>query len=144
MKKILLVLMGALVLTSCEKGTSYGKLNGQSPSYSMTVQGENGDNTTCDVNFIIEDVIVDSLKISEKDIKVMCERACLYSDFSCKYPMTFKFSPDSRPFLSYGQNGISVLVTGSAKNAFGVEDAITTIIPFDSTYNVVSSEIFSI
>ena len=137
-------MIGALVLSSCETGPSYGKLIGESPSYSMKMEAENGDDTKTEVNFMIEDVIVDSLKISEEDIKVMCERACLYSDFSCKYPITFKFSPDSRPFLSYGKNGISVLVTGSAKNAFGVEDAITTIIPFDSTYNVVPSEIFSI
>jgi len=43
-----------------------------------------------------------------------------------------------------GDDGISVLVTGSAKNAFGVEDNVTTLLKFDSTYQVITDEIVSI
>ena len=108
----------------------------------MKMEAENGDDTKTEVEFMIHEVLVDSLKLTEEQIKSMCQSACTYSDWGCKYPKTYKFDSKLRAFLSYREGKCSVMMHGSAKNAFGVEDNITTFIPFDSTYNVVSGEIF--
>lgn len=143
MKKILFVFAVVLSMASCQS-SGYGKLKGKSPVYEMTVQAENGDDSKVDMTFMIDDKLVDSLKISQDTIKLMCDRACLYSDFTVKYPLTWKFDIKSKPMLMLSDDGISVLVTGSAKNGFGVEDNVTTLLKFDSTYQVITDQIVSI
>ena len=143
MKKILFILATVLTIASCNS-SGYGKLKGKTPLYEMTVQAENGDDSKVDMTFNIDSDLVDSLKISEDTLEILCNRACLYSDFSVKYPLTWKFKTDSKPMLMLGDDGISVLVTGSAKNTFGVEDNVTTLLKFDSTYQVITDEIVSI
>jgi len=96
MKKILFVLATALTIASCNS-SGYGKLKGKTPLYEMTVQAENGDDSKVDMTFNIDSDLVDSLKISEDTLEILCNRACLYSDFSVKYPLTWKFKTDSKP-----------------------------------------------
>ena len=143
MKNLLFIFFAIFALTSCQTGSGYGKLTGTSPVYEMKVQGKNGDDSKVDVTFSIESTLVDSLKISEDTLKILCERACLYSDFSVKFPLTWKFSTESKPMLIYSDGDISVIMSGSAKNAFGVDSRVMTYIKFDNNYNVVVEDILS-
>lgn len=130
MKKFLLgalLLLSAVTFVSCNDGlkkSENGKL------YYLTVKGKNGDETEREVKFSIFSNVVDSLKISEEKIKLICEQTVRYADWNVKHKPTYKL-PDNA-MLSYDveDNTLRLFIGGTAENTYGVPDNIYSVIQF--------------
>ena len=99
--------------------------------YYMTLEGEDGDKTKKKVEFIIDKLIVEELKLDEPKIRTMCDGALSHANWNANFKLTYKHGES--PMLSYDKNELKItaFMTGTADNAYGVEDNVNTIIPFD-------------
>lgn len=130
MKKLLLgslLLLSTLSFVSCNDGlkkSENGKL------YYLTVKGKNGDETEREVKFSIFSNVVDSLKISEEKIKLICKQTVRYADWNVKHKPTYKLPEDA--ILSYDaeDNTLRSSIYGTAENSYGVSDNIYSVMRF--------------
>lgn len=99
--------------------------------YNLTLEGNNGDKTKQKVEFSINNVIVDSLKLTEQKIILMCEDALRYSDWNVNYKPTYKHGESAMLTFDSKEKKIIIFVDGTAENAYGVPDKISSTIPFD-------------
>jgi hypothetical protein len=99
--------------------------------YYLTLEGNNGDKTKQKVEFSINNVIVDSLKLSEQKIIYMCEDALRYSDWNVNYKPTYKHGESALLTFDSKEKKIIIFVDGTAENAYGVPDKISSTIPFN-------------
>ena len=99
--------------------------------YYMTLEAEDGDKTKKKVEFIIDKLIVEELKLDEAKIRTMCDGALSHANWNANFKLTYK--PGESPMLSYDKNELKItaFMTGTADNAYGVEDNVNTIIRFD-------------
>jgi hypothetical protein len=99
--------------------------------YYLTLEGNNGDKTKQKVEFSIDDVVVDSLKFTEQKIIYMCEDALRYSDWNVNFKPTYKHGDDAMLYYVNEEKSIKVHVNGTAENAYGVPDKISSTISFN-------------
>jgi hypothetical protein len=134
-KNIAMTLLAAIV-ASCIGNTepSPGELvtkgDDKNKLYLLTIEGVNGDESKQHIEFSIDRVIVDSLKINTARINQICEEAVLYSDWGVNYKPTFKH--DKFAILAYDPEKKCIVahMSGTAENAYGTADNINTSIPF--------------
>jgi hypothetical protein len=105
--------------------------------YYYTIEGNNGDETKQKIEFSIDHVIVDSLKLSENKIKEMCEDAARYADWDVKYKPSYKQGDMAMLSYNLDENKIYAYMTGAAENAYGVADRLSTNIPFNLKGNMI-------
>jgi hypothetical protein len=105
------------------------KINGVK-QYFITLVGENGDNTKEDIEFTIDKVIIDSLKLKSTVIKNICKQALIYADWDVKFKPTYKHENSASLYYKSDGNKIYAFIDGTAKNAYGVTNDIFTGIPF--------------
>lgn len=99
--------------------------------YYLTLEGNNGDKTKQKVEFSINNVIIDSLKLSEQKIIYMCEDALRYSDWNVNYKPTYKHGESALLTFDSKEKKIIIFVDGTAENAYGVADKISSTITFN-------------
>ena len=143
MKKLLFIGAMLTVLAACS-GTPKNATNSEkklgtliiqgkekNQIYSMILEAEDGDKTKKKVDFMIDKLIVSELKLSEDQIRNMCNDAIRYADWNTNFKLTYKFSGTST--LSYDKNEkiITAYMAGTAQNAYGVADNVNAIIRFD-------------
>jgi hypothetical protein len=127
MKKFLSILMLSIVLVSCNRGLEKpfgGTL------YYLTVEGKNGDGTEREVKFTIFENVVDSLKISEEKIKLICEETVRYADWNVKHKPTYKLPEDAMLSYDAQDNTLRASIWGTAENSYGVPDNIRSVVLF--------------
>ena len=105
--------------------------------YYYTVEAENGDKTKHKLEFSIDRVIVDSLKLSENKIKAICEEAVTYADWDVKYQPSYKHGDIAMLSYNLDENKIYAYMNGTAENAYGVPDRISSSIPFNLKGNMI-------
>ena len=105
--------------------------------YYYTVEAENGDKTKHKLEFSIDRVIVDSLKLSENKIKAICEEAVRYADWDVKYQPSYKHGDIAMLSYDSEENKINAYMNGTAENAYGVPDRISSSIPFNVKGNMI-------
>ena len=143
MKKILFISTLLIVLVACKEnskedskeaskdGTLVNLGNEKTPIYYMTLEAEDGDKTKKKVEFLIDEILIEKLKLSESKIRNMCDDGIRYADWNVNFKPTYKSNETAS--LSYDKetNRIIAFMSGTAENAYGVPDNISTIIPFD-------------
>lgn len=99
--------------------------------YYMTLKAEDGDKTKKKVEFIIDTLIVEELKLDAAKIRTMCDGALSHANWNANFKLTYKHGEST--MLSYDKNKLKItaFMTGTADNAYGLEDNVYTIIPFD-------------
>ena len=131
MKKLFLgalLTLSTILLTSCNKGKLEKSENGK--LYYLTVKGENGDKSEREVKFAIFPNIVDSLKISEEKIKLICEETVRYADWNVKHKPTYKLPEDAMLSYDSEENTLNSSIGGTAENAYGTPDNIYSVVTF--------------
>jgi hypothetical protein len=147
MKKLLFIGTIMLAIASCsgnakegtkentieevKNGTLINRGDKNTALYYMILEAEDGDKTKKKVEIIIDKLIVIELKLSEDQIRNMCEDAIRYANWNSNFKLTYKYT--GTPMLSYDKNEkiITAYMTGTAENAYGVADNVNTIIRFD-------------
>jgi hypothetical protein len=141
MKTMITNLCVFFLITACHSPKGKDGLNVSDAKgtklYDYSIEAENGDKTKQNVAFSIDRVIVDSLKLSEIKIKAMCEEAVMYADWDVKYQPSYKHGDIA--ILSYNRddNKIYAYMNGTAENAYGVADRLSTSIPFNLKGNMI-------
>jgi hypothetical protein len=141
MKKIIIYSLAILLLTACSDNKNEAQKNevkrfeliiekGKN-NYYLTLEGKNGDKTKQKVEFSIDYLVIDSLKLTEQKIKSICENALLYSDWNVNFKPTYKHGDDAMLYYGKEENSIKVHVKGTAENAYGVPDNISSTISFN-------------
>jgi hypothetical protein len=130
MRKLLLgalLLLSVVTFVSCNDGlkkSENGKL------YYFTVKGKNGDETEREVKFSIFPNVVDSLKISEEKIKLICEQTVRYADWNVKHKPTYKLPEDAMLSYDAEDNTLRSSISGTAENSYGTPDNIYSVVHF--------------
>ena len=139
MKKAIVTFVGGIMMVACTNSPvstepKIGELVQDTSwtGYKMIVTGEDGLDSTKQIEFRIRTNIVDSLKLADTTIYKMCDNAARYADWDVKNERSFRFSTKSNLVYTNSDGGISVSVSGVAANSYGVEGNITTIVAFDS------------
>jgi hypothetical protein len=139
MKKIIISSFIAVSVFSCsdavksEKGDLVTKEGNGVKLYYLTVEGENGDDSKQDVEFSINNVLVDSLKLKTAKIKDLCEKSVLYADWNVKFKPTYKHSKTAMLVFDAEEQQIVAYMSGTAENAYGTPDNISSSIKFSKT-----------
>ena len=129
----LVYLTSLIILISCKE--SIYDLNNDLRNPYIYVEVKNPDNTKDTIEFIIDKLLVDSLKISRAKLVNICCNASYCGDYDANFKQTYKYYKTG--FINYDEpydlepNGISVVVQGTCANAYGVKDNITNTIHFD-------------
>ena len=143
MKKLLFIGALLLLITACSGasknaskeevtlGTLINRGNEKNPIYYMILEAEDGDKTKKKVEFMIDEFIIKELKLSEAKIRNICDDGILYADWNVNFKPTYKSNETAN--LSYDKETIRIyaFMSGTAENAYGVPDNISTIVPFD-------------
>ena len=143
MKKLLFIGTLLLVITACSGasknaskeevtlGTLINRGNEKNPIYYMILEAEDGDKTKKKIEFLINEVLIKKFKLSEAKIRNICEDGILYADWNVNFKPTYKSNETAN--LSYDKETkrIYAFMSGTAENAYGVPDNISTIVPFD-------------
>ena len=141
MKTIFNYLLILLIATSCndtKEKDGLVKIDAKGTNlYYYSIEAENGDKTKQKVEFSIDKVIVDSLKLSENKIKAMCEEAVTYADWDVKYQPSYKHGDIAMLSYDSEENKINACMNGTAENAYGVADRISSSIPFNLKGNMI-------
>lgn len=70
--------------------------------------------------------------MNEAQIRNICSESILYADWTVKFKPTYKHSESASLRYDEAQKKITVLMDGTAENAYGVPDDIMSIISFDT------------
>jgi hypothetical protein len=144
MKKLYLLLLTSMVI-ACSN-SKIGKLTKSEDGshYEMIVEAYDGVDSLIQIEYHIGMCIVDSLKLSEKVIKEMCETAASYSDLDVKNRRTYRFNLLGYSYVSYVpevDSSIWIHTSGIASNSFGVDDNVSTTLFFDIKGNMIEVNI---
>ena len=140
MKKLLFIGTLLLVIAACS-GTSkedapLGALVNRGDEkiqmYYVVLEAEDGDKTKKRVEFYIDLKIINELKLNEAQIRNICSESILYADWTVKFKPTYKHSESASLRYDEAEKKITVLMDGTAENAYGVPDHIMSIISFDT------------
>lgn len=143
MKKLLFIGTMFLVLAACKgnssdsaddetkEGTLVNIGGEKTPIYFITLEAEDGDKSKKKVKFLIDNLIVQKLKLTESKIRNICEDGIRYADWNVKFKPTYKTNETASLSYDKEENRIIALMSGTAENAYGVPDNLNTIIPFD-------------
>lgn len=143
MKKLLFIGTLLLVIAACSgtsknvpkeeetMGTLINRGNEKNPVYYMTLEAENGDKTKKRVEFFIDGKIVKELKLSEAKILNICDEAILYADWNVNFKPTYKHSESASLSYDKKEKKITAYMDGTAENAYGVPDNISSYISFN-------------
>ena len=143
MKKLLFIGALLLLITACSGasknaskeevtlGTLINRGNEKNPIYYMILEAEDGEKTKKKVEFMIDEFIIKELKLSEAKIRNICDDGIRYADWNVNFRPTYKSNETAS--LSYNKEAIRIyaFMSGTAENAYGVPDNISTIVPFD-------------
>ena len=138
-----IVVMGALAYAT-KKDT--GVLTKIGSYYKMKVDRKLDNGETAVVEFSVDEVLVDSLKLNEEQIESICSSGVIWADFNVKNKPTYKL-PKTASLMYVGANTehpITISIGGTAENSYGVASDIHTYIPFDKNYEVVSESVSSL
>ncbi len=124
MKNILFYGIIFLCLVSCNGD---GKLIKRGKGTFMTVEALNGDNTKTKVEFLV----VDDIKLDEAKIYAICKDAVAYADWNAKFKPTYQHSKSATLIYDEKTGEITACMIGTAENAYGVPDNVSTYIIFD-------------
>jgi hypothetical protein len=150
MKKLYLLLLTSMVIACSnseieDSNSKIGKLSKPTTVfYEMIVEAKDGVDSLVQIEYEIDMCIVDSLKLSEKVIKEMCETAARYSDWDVKNKRTYRFDLSRYNKVSYNpkiDSNIWIRTSGIASNSFGVDDNVTTTLFFDIKGKVIKVNI---
>jgi len=99
----------------------------------ITVEGKNGMNIVKDVEFNVDPILYDSLKMKREDIYTIAKTSLLYSKWNVKNKLTYEFEPpeNSLNFITIKDTTIKVSIKGVASNSFGVPGSVTTLVHFN-------------
>ena len=97
----------------------------------MTLEAEDGDKTKKKVDFMIDKLIVNELKLNEAKIRNMCNDAIRYANWNTNFKLTYKYSEIGSIRYDEKEKNITVFMSGTAENAYGVPDNVFSIIRFD-------------
>ena len=137
-----IVVLGALSY-ALKKDT--GVLVKKGSIYTMKIDRKLDNGETKIVEFSIDNVLVDSLKLSEEKIESICNTAVIWADFNVKNKPTYNLPKTAALlYVSKNEHPVVVIIGGTAENSFGVASDIHTYIPFDEKGEVVSEEISSL
>jgi len=147
MKKIYLLffLATAFACTNPEENTKpkIGLLSKPDPKshyYEMIVEGTDGVDSLIQVKFQIHKFVVDSLKITEHEIRVILSSALIWSDFEIENKRTYRFNNLKDNYLHGDSSSIYVTINGICSNSYGVDYDVITYLWFDKKGNFVLSE----
>jgi hypothetical protein len=147
MKKLLLTIATATILVSCNQNTKTGivdetdVLMKNGSTYTMKITKKRNDGVRDTVTFRIDNVLVDSLKIKESDIKQMCMDAVWFADFNVKFKPTYTLPKEAMLFY---HKDVSAHIRGTAENAYGVKDEMSTMMSFDNKHQIIVESIVSL
>ena len=143
MKKLLFIGAMLTVLAACS-GTPKNATNSEkklgtliiqgkekNQIYSMILEAEDGDKTKKKVDFMIDKLIVNELKLKEAKIRNMCNDAIRYANWNTNFKLTYKYSEIGSIRYDEKEKNITVFMSGTAENAYGVPDNVFSIIRFD-------------
>ncbi len=144
MKKTIAAFVGGVMLVACSNNSTsvdnspkIGELFNEGGRYRMIVEAKDGVDSTCQVEFSIPaDIVIDSLKLSDKTLYDMCSKAAVFADFYVTNERTFRFGTEDNLVYLNDDGGITISVSGIAANAYGVEGNINTIVKFDLKGNM--------
>lgn len=141
MKNRIIYSLAIVMLTACSNDKNEAQKNEKKRfeliiekgknNYYLTVDGKNGDKTIQKVEFSIDKIILDSLKISEQKVKSICEYSLLYSDWNVNFKPTYKHGDKAMLFYVKDENSFKASVKGMAQNAYGVNDNVNSILTFN-------------
>jgi hypothetical protein len=123
MKNILFYGIIFLCLVSCNGD---GKLIKRGKGTFMTVEALNGDNTKTKVEFLVGS----DIKLGEAKINAICKDAVAYADWNAKFKPTYKHSKSAILTCDEKTGEITACMNGTAENAYGVPDDVSTYIFF--------------
>ena len=123
MKNILFYGIIFLCLVSCNGD---GKLIKRGKGTFMTVEALNGDNTKTKVEFLVGS----DIKLGEAKINAICKDAVAYADWNAKFKPTYKHSKSAILTCDEKTGAITACMNGTAENAYGVPDDVSTYIFF--------------
>lgn len=126
MKKITLFI-GLCIIMGC---------NPTEDPYNLSIRAKNGNNEIKKIEFLIQNKIIDSLKIDKGILKRMAVTAAQYGDWGVKNKLTYDFREDGTNFISISkykneEPTFSFSISGTAKNSYGVIGEISTTAYFD-------------
>ncbi len=124
MKNILFYGIIFLCLVSCNGN---GKLIKRGKGTFMTVEALNGDNTKTKVEFLVGS----DIKLGEAKINAICKDAVTYADWNAKFKPTYKHSKSATLIYDEKTGEITACMNGTAENAYGVPDDVSTYIIFN-------------
>jgi hypothetical protein len=136
MKKLFKITMVMAVISSCSGlvETQNGELETikteEGNLYYITIEGENGDETKQEIEFSIDRVIVDSLKMNPEQIRMICDEAAIYADWNAKFKPTYKHQKVAMLVYNAKEKCIIANMSGTAENAYGTPDNLSSSIPF--------------
>jgi len=143
MKKLLFIGAMLTVLAACS-GTPKNATNSEkklgtliiqgkekNQIYSMILEAEDGDKTKKKVDFMIDKLIVNELKLNEAKIRNMCNDGIRYANWNANFKLTYKYSEIGSIRYDKKEKNITVFMSGTAENAYGVADNVYSIIRFD-------------
>ena len=135
MKTSLSLLVSLVILFACQNPEKKDGLkslgDGNNKIYFLKIQAKNGDKSIQEVEFSIDKVIIDSLKLSEEKIQNMCEESILYADWNVKFRPSFKHDAMAMLVFDRTEKKLLAYMKGTAENAYGTPDNISSTIPFD-------------
>ncbi|MFM1809135.1 MAG: hypothetical protein RLZZ382_360 [Bacteroidota bacterium] len=144
MRKILLPLILLIITLSCENKNSDGPLvnrgTEKAPIYYVSVNAKNGDKSEKIVEFFISEEIVKNLHLSGDKIERICKDAVLYADWNAKFKPTYEHSESASIVYEKKDHKIIAIMSGTAENAFGVPDNISTFISFDEKGKMITDK----
>lgn len=113
-------------------------------TYTMKISKKRDDGVTDTVTFSIDNVLIDSLKIKESDINQMCRDVVWFADFNVKYKPTYTLPKEAMLYYGESDKDVNAHIKGTAENAYGVRDEMSTMMSFDKEYQIIAERIVSL
>jgi hypothetical protein len=126
MKKLLI---GLLLLTACSQSKKLDTVEKDGKLYKFSTLQKDGSGQADTLTLTVSNAVVDSLKLSDKDIADMISRSCSNAISNMKYPLTYKYRDFGHMILN-SHDTIKVYILGQAKNGFGVDMENTSVARF--------------
>ena len=141
MRNIIYPLFLLIVALSCKDKSTDGPLvnrgTEKAPIYYLSVKAKDGDKTEKTIEFLISKEIIQSLKFTSEKIENICQDAVLYADWNAKFKPTYKHSESASLVYDKKDRKITAIMSGTAENAYGVADNVSTFISFDEKGNMI-------
>ena len=140
MKKLVFIGL-AIVAISCAENnsekSSLGLIQRDSVNFSLLLNAIDGQDSSVAVGFVIEESIIDSMKLGDSTILKICSTSTKYASWDVKNKRSFRFRSAKKANLFIVDGELVVSIDGIASNAFGVEENVSTYIHFDKKGNLI-------